>query len=142
MAIPRRGWTSNSTYFVTASTCDKKPLLQSDRMAALFLDVLAHYRSQHKYLLHEFVVMPNHFHLLITPELTLERALQLVKGGFSYRVKREFGLHGEIWQTSFYDRRVRDLIEYDRMRTYIHENPVRRGLTARAEDYPYSSRNC
>ena len=41
-------------------------------MAQLLVDVLHHYREQTKYLLHEFVVMPNHFHLLITPVETLE----------------------------------------------------------------------
>jgi putative transposase len=56
-------------------------------MADLFVQVLLSYREQHKYLLHEFVLMPDHFHLLITPTLTLERALQLIKGGFSFRPK-------------------------------------------------------
>jgi REP element-mobilizing transposase RayT len=62
------------------------------------------YREQRKYLLHEFVVMPDHFHLLITPIETLERALQLIKGSFSFRAKKELGFVGEIWQKSFYDR--------------------------------------
>jgi putative transposase len=88
--------TSNSTYFVTASCYEKQCLLQSDRMAQLFVDVLHHYRGQKKYLLHEFVVMPNHFHLLITPAETLERAMQLVKGGFSFRAKKELRVGGEI----------------------------------------------
>jgi len=57
-------------------------------MRDLFADVLCHYRNQHKYMLHEFVAMPDHFHLLITPQVTLERALQLIKGGFSYRAAR------------------------------------------------------
>ncbi|MBZ5631179.1 MAG: transposase [Acidobacteriia bacterium] len=141
MAIPHRGWTSNSTYFVTASSYQKQSLLQSDRMAELFIKVLYHYREQKKYMLHEFVVMPNHFHLLITPGETLERSLQLVKGGFSFRAKKELGVGGEIWQTSFYDRRVRDMGEFEKMRIYIRENPVRAGLVQVAEDYPYSSAN-
>jgi REP-associated tyrosine transposase len=141
MAIPHRGWTSNSTYFVTASCWEKQCLMQSDRMAGLFMEVLHQYREQKKYSLHEFVVMPNHFHLLITPGETLERALQLVKGGFSFRAKKELRVAGEIWQNSFYDRRVRDITEYDKMRIYIHQNPVRAGLVERAEDYPYCSAN-
>ena len=110
MTIPCRGHTGQGTYFVTASTYLKENLLQSERMVRLFLDVLQHYRTQGKYLLHEFVIMPNHFHLLITPghDTTLERALQLIKGGFSFRAKKELGVRGEIWQKSFYDRRVRD----------------------------------
>jgi putative transposase len=141
MAIPHRGWTSNSTYFITASVIDKKFLLQSDRMAELFLDVLYHYRREEKNLLHEFVVMPNHFHLLITPGQTIERALQLVKGGFSFRAKKELGFGGEIWQTSFYDHRVRDSAEYQRMKDYIRENPVRAGLVSSPDLCPYSSAN-
>jgi putative transposase len=141
MAIPHRGWTSNSTYFVTASCWEKQCLMQSDRMAQLFLDVLHHYREQKKYLLHEFVVMPNHFHLLITPGETLERAMQLVKGGFSFRAKKELMIGSEIWQTSFFDRRVRDMGEFEKMRHYIRENPVRAGLIKVAEEYPYGSAN-
>jgi putative transposase len=117
----------------------KAQLFQSERMAGLFLEVLFHYRSQHKYLLHEFVIMPDHFHLLVTPTLTLERALQLIKGGFSFRAKRELGFGGEIWEKSFYDRRVRNWEDYCAFRRYIHLNPVKRGLVSRAEEYPYSS---
>lgn len=139
MPIPHCDWTN--AYFVTASSADKKCVLQSERMSGLLLEVLYHYREQQKYLLHEFVVMPNHFHRLITPGLTLERALQVVKGGFSYRAKRELGFGGEIWQNSYYDRRVRDAVEYENIKQYIRQNPVRAGLVERREDYPYSSAN-
>lgn len=141
MAIPHRGWTSCSSYFITASSYEKRLLLQSDRMASLLLDVLYHYRKQEKYLLHEFVIMPNHFHLLITPRESLERAVQLVKGGFSFRAKRELQFCAEVWQTSYYDRRVRDESEYRKIRNYIRQNPVRAKLAERAEDYFYSSAN-
>ena len=93
MAAPRRGNTGYSCYFITASTFQKRNILQSERMASLFLDVLLHYRARGKYLLHEFVVMPDHFHLLITPRESLARAMQLIKGGFSFRAKREFRIH-------------------------------------------------
>jgi putative transposase len=98
-----------------------------------------HYRGQGKYLLHEFVLMPDHFHLLLTPTLTLERAVQLIKGGFSFRAKKELGFGGEIWQKSFYDRRVRDADEYFAFREYIYQNPVKQRLVAAAAEYTYSS---
>ena len=91
MAAPPRGNTGHSCYLITASTFQKQQLMQSDRMAELFVSVLLHYRQQGKYLLHEFVVMPDHFHLLISPTESLERALQLIKGGFSYRARKELG---------------------------------------------------
>ena len=112
MSAPHRGNTGSGTYFITGCAFQKQQLLQSERMARLFLDVLLNYRSQERYLLHEFVLMPDHFHLLITPLSTLERALQLIKGGYSFRVKKELGFQGEIWEKSFYDRRVRDWEEY------------------------------
>src|SRR2546425_5049783 len=112
MAAPPRGNTGHSVYFITASTFQKRSLFQSERMAQLFIEVLQHYRRQGKYLLHEFVLMPDHFHVLITPTITLERALQLIKGGFSFRATKELGFGGEIWQTSFYDRRGRGSKKY------------------------------
>jgi putative transposase len=108
-------------------------------MAQLFLNVLFNYRSQEKYLLHEFVLMPDHFHLLITPLLALERSLQLIKGGYFFRAKKELGFQGEIWDKSFYDRRVRDWAECCAFRRYIRRNPVERCLVAIPEEYSYSS---
>jgi putative transposase len=89
MAAPYRGNTGLGTYFITADTFQTHGLFQSDRMAGLFLDVLLSYRAQGKYLLHEFVIMPDHFHLLITPTSTLERALQLIKGGRVFISRQE-----------------------------------------------------
>jgi Transposase and inactivated derivatives len=140
MSIPPRGRTSETTYFITADCREKKRLLQSERMATLFIDTLYPYRKQSKYLLHEFVVMPHHFHLLITPtDNSLERTMQFIKGGFSFRAGKEFSMKAEIWQTSFHDRRVRDAEEYARFQDYIHNNPLKAGLVQRPEDWVYSS---
>jgi putative transposase len=139
MTIPYRGSTGDGMYFVTSSTFQKKALLQSERTARLFIETLLDYRSQCKYELHEFVVMPDHFHLLITPIVTLEKAVQLIKGGFSFRAGKLFGIRGSIWQPSFYDRRVRDAAEYDAFERYTHWNPVKRGLAETPEEYAYSS---
>ncbi|HXM60841.1 MAG TPA: transposase [Terriglobales bacterium] len=139
MAAPHRGNTGCGVYFIIASTFQRQSLFQSQRMAELFVKVLFDYRDHQKYLVHEFVLMPNHFHLLITPLFTLERALQLIKGGFSHRAKKGLGFGGEIWEKSFYDRRVRDVEDYFAYRHYIRQNLVKTGLVRAAEEYPYSS---
>jgi REP element-mobilizing transposase RayT len=95
--------------------------------------------GKRNYFLHEFVLMPDHFHLLISPTLSLERSLQLIKGGFSYRARKELGFPGEVWEKSFYDRRVRGIEDYYNFKQYIRRNPVQRGLTGLSEEYPYSS---
>ena len=141
MAIPPRGNSAVATYFITTSSWEKTNLLQSDRVARLLIEVLCGYRNQKKFLLHEFVVMPNHFHTLITPipPTTLEKAVQLIKGGFSFRAEKELAIHSEIWQTSFHDRRVRDEVEYEKFRQYIWHNPVTAGLCSSAREFPFSS---
>jgi putative transposase len=105
---------STRTFFVTSTTAARRALLQSDRMAQLLVDVLAESRQKRRFLLHEFVIMPNHFHLLLTPavEIPLENALQFIKGGFSYRAKREIHFALEIWQASFVNHRIRDADDY------------------------------
>jgi putative transposase len=131
------------TFFVTAVTWGRRSLFQSDRMADLFVTVLFDYAARQRYSLHEFVLMPDHFHLLITPSpvLALERCMQFVKGGFSYRAKKELEFGGEVWEKSFTNHRIRDASDYAKHREYIHNNPVRGRLVVSAQEYAYSSAN-
>jgi putative transposase len=76
------------------------------------------------YKLHAYVVMPDHLHLLITPSEAVEKSVQLVKGGFSFRAKRELEWSGEIWQKGFTDHRIRDEEDWERHLEYIRANPV------------------
>ena len=126
---------------MTSSICDKRNLLQSDRSARLFIQILRHYRDLGKFGLHAFVVMPDHFHALITVgrELSVEKAVQFIKGGFAYRAGKELGFRSPVWQKGFSEVRVWDDRAFLEIRNYIHNNPVRRHLVERAEEFPYSS---
>jgi putative transposase len=80
--------------------------------------------------------MPDHIHLLLTPQaITIERAVGLIKGGFSHRI----GSKLPVWQRGFTDHRIRDAKEFEIRRDYIHLNPVRAGMVESWELYPYSS---
>lgn len=129
------------TYFVTAVTWHKRPLFQAESMARLFLRTLYDYRRQSKYCLHAFVLMPEQFHLLLTPsqDLTLERTLQLVKGGYSHAAGVIFGKKIEIWERGFTNHRIRDEEDFQHHRQYIHNNPVVRGLSLMIGEYRYCS---
>jgi putative transposase len=142
MAIPYRGKTqAGETYFVTCNCFQRKRVLQSTRMAMLTVEVLLRFRLDGKYLLHEFVVMPDHFHALLTTVAgtSLEAAVSIIKGGISYRANREFGLRPPLWQSSFVDRRVRDAGEYQRIARYIADNPVKARLCETSQEWPYGS---
>ena len=145
MATPTRHSSSKEivrtsrTFFVTTKTSTGRALLQSDRNAMLFIDVLRSYVAGKKFKVHDFVVMPDHVHLLITVsgEMSIEKAVQFIKGGFSYRLKKELGYCGEVWQKGFSEVRVNDRKSFVRHREYIAQNPVKRGLVSSVEDYPY-----
>ena len=139
---PRDRSTSRSnTYFITATANGNRALFQSERVANLLIETLLLYRDQRKFFLHEFVVMPNHIHLLLTTghETTLERGVQLIKGGFSFRANKELGIASEIWQRGYVDHRLRDANDYAQHRAYIHANPVRTGLAKEPSQFRYSS---
>jgi putative transposase len=84
--------------------------------------------------------MPEHFHILITPTVALERAVQFIKGGFSFRAKRELESSIEVWQRGFSDHRVRNVGDYAQHVEYVFRNPVGRKLVESPEHYPYCSR--
>jgi putative transposase len=136
----RRSATSN-TYFVTLSAYQRQSLFQSVRVADLFLSTVFSYRDQNKFLVHEFVVMPNHAHLLITlqPDVTLERTIQFIKGGFSFRAGKELGMKKEIWQRGYVDHRIRDAVDYLHHRNYVWLNPVKAQVSETVEAFAFSS---
>jgi len=129
------------TFFITATTWGRRTIFRAEPMASLFLDTLQRYRVQHKYHLHEFVLMPDHFHALLTPapDIPLEKAVQFIKGGFSFRVRKELGSVIEIWGTGYTEHRVKDVTDYQHHVFYIRDNPVRAGLADAAEAYPFGS---
>ena len=128
---------SDRVFFITTVTAQRRPIFRRETTAQLLIETLAHYRDERKFLLHEFVIMPDHIHALLTPaeEISLERAMQFIKGGFSYRLKSR----PPVWQASFTNHRVHDLEDYEHHREYIRMNPVRARLAERVEEYSYSS---
>ena len=127
------------TFFATTKTSQGRALLQSERNATLMIDVLGSYVAAGKFRLHDFVVMPDHLHLLLTvgEGMTIERAMQFIKGGFSYRLKKEAGCLGEVWQRGFSETRVEDRQSFLRHKEYIASNWVKAGLVDSFEEYPY-----
>ena len=93
----------------------------------------------HRYQLHAFAVMPNHVHLLVTPVVTARRWLGPLKGFTAHQANRILGRRGPFWQDESYDHLIRDDREFERVQRYIEHNPVRAGLVALPEQFPWSS---
>jgi putative transposase len=148
MAKPARNASSEAilsserVFFATTKTSMARRILQSERNATLLIEVLRSNVGAGRFQLHDFVIMPDHLHLLMTipSDMTIEKAMQLVKGGFSYRLRKEYGVQGEVWQRGFSEVRVNDRQSWLRYREYIGQNPVKAGLVDYAEQYPYIGR--
>jgi len=134
------------TYFVTAVTAQRRRLFQVTSTAELLMRTILDYCAQGKFLLHAFVIMPDHFHALITPapDVSLEKAVQFIKGGFSFRMMREPDAKSklDVWTKSFNQTQILTETKFANCARYIEQNPVRRGIASTPEAHPFSSAAC
>jgi putative transposase len=77
--------------------------------------------------------------MTVTNAVSIEKAVQLAKGGFSYRAKRELNFQFPIWHRGFSEVRIYDEEAYVVRKKYIHENPVKAGLVSNAAEWEFSS---
>jgi len=92
-----------------------------------------------RYVLHAFAVMPNHAHILISPNHPLPGIMQSLKGFTAREANRMLDRTGQpFWQKESYDHWVRDG-EFERIVRYIEQNPVVAGLASEPHLYPWSS---
>jgi putative transposase len=129
------------TFFTSSATWERRSILLSNPLCGLLLDVIRENRGKQRFQAHEFVFMRDHVHLILTPAplVPLEKAMQFIRGGFSYRAKKELNFNGEIWQKGYNERRIKDAEKYAQHVEYIRMNPVKAGFVERAEEFLYSS---
>jgi putative transposase len=128
-------------YFVTTGTWQRRQIFLKPEPAAIFFDHLAGCREKGFFKLHAFVLMPDHLHILITPGETtsLEKAVQMLKGGSAFTIRKSLNYQFPIWHQSFHDRWIRDAVEYATEKRYIEQNPVKNRLVEKAEAYAFGS---
>ena len=119
------------TYALTLNAFDKRRLFQRIANAELLIHTIFRYRDAGKFLVHGFVVMPNHLHLMLSPNESIEKAIQLIKGGYSFAIREQH--KGEVWQHGNFAHRVTDSQDYFAQLGYIANNPVRKQYA----DYPF-----
>jgi putative transposase len=141
----RKGLTSGEAFVTMDRLLDQATLgplyLRRPEIAAVVTEAIYFNRGQlAHYTLHSFVVMPNHVHLLATPLVALPKMMKSLKSITAKRANSILHLTGRpFWQEESYDRLVRDEQEFERVRSYIENNPVRAGLVRRAEEFQWSS---
>ncbi len=130
------------TYFVTTKTWQNRAIFQVPEIAAILLKCILRHRDTGAYLLHDFVIMPNHLHLLLTPvgDNSLERAMQLIKGGSSHEIHlAPRATKCKSGSRDFMKKAFGDIEDYRIKSGYIRNNPVHAGLVETPEDWAYGS---
>ena len=139
----RRYHHSGQSHFLTFSCYHREPRFQSATTYDLFLVCLESMRRKFNANVYGFVIMPEHVHLLVSePERqTLADAMHYLKLSFVKKLRNRFAIiqQGPFWQARGYDRNIRNAKEFDVKLDYIHNNPVKRGLVKRPEDWTWSS---
>ena len=167
LALPfcHRVYSPGELQFITTSTYHRMPLFLSDRFRGCFVQRLEEVRQQLHFLLVGWVLMPEHFHVLIKPEPaattplimkglkeeSAKRIIRTLRENLRYPWCRKTlaGLrlpstvhdasHYRLWQRRFYPFNVFSEKKFQQKLDYMHNNPVTRGLVSSPGDWPWSS---
>jgi putative transposase len=141
MARPKHRTHPGATYFITTDTWQRRALFRNSATASVVEETLFHYRDQGNYLVHRHVIMPDHIHVILTPgaTTTLEKSVQLIKGGSSREIGKRPGMRFPVWHAGFTEHQIRDQRDFDSHVSYIDENPVKAHLIFAPAQYPHSS---
>ena len=140
MARPLRLDLPGAFWHITSRGNERKNIFRSDADRRLFLELLGRVSRRYGWIIHTYVLMSNHYHLVFeTPRATLSRGMQWLNGVYSQRFNKRHNRVGHLFQGRFQS----FLIEADQylneVLRYVVLNPVRAGMVARPEDYRWSS---
>jgi REP element-mobilizing transposase RayT len=115
-------------------------ILRNASIAAVCEEALIH-GADKRYLLHAWIIMPNHVHELVTPfeEIPLPKIVQTRKSCTSKAMNRIRGVSGQVWQREYFDRYIRDIAHAEAALRYIEENPVKAGLAETPEEWRFGN---
>jgi putative transposase len=114
--------------------------LKEPRVAESIVAALQKGQAEAMFPLHAYSIMANHVHILIEPKIPVSRITKIVKGSTAHEANRVLDLEGgRFWQDESFDHWVRNTEQWQRIRAYIELNPVKAGLVAKPQDWPWSS---
>lgn len=127
-------------YHVTSRGNQREKIFWDDKDKEEFNRILKKTKERYGYLLHTYVLMDNHYHLLIeTPHANLKQAMQNINTSYTVYTNKRHKRFGHLLQgryKAFIVDKESYLLELGR---YIHLNPVRAGIAKRPEEYKWSS---
>ena len=135
-----RIWVADPVYFITTCADNRKPLLACREVADVLLDVWRESSARYGWEIGAYVIMPDHVHFFCRATAKARSLSSFVgqwKEWTSKRIVHGLGYSSPVWQREFFDHVLRTSESYGEKWNYVRDNPVRAGLVARAEDWPY-----
>ena len=133
----------SATHFITAPTFHRKRLFQNQKYGDLFTETLMAFRQANPVQVHDYVIMLDHVHLLLTTygDITGGEAMQKLQRSFAEELASNFGYDGEVWENTFHCDEIKTAEECARSVQKIHSNPVRVGFCEKPSQYRLSSKS-
>ncbi len=128
-------------YHIYNRGVSKRTLFKEDVDYKYFMYKLAKFKKQHSVEIISFCLMPNHFHLLVRTERHKENISKFMKSlqlSYAFYFNKRNNHSGHVFQGSYKNKTVKTQISLARVIQYIAENPVKKKLVARPEQWPYS----
>ena len=137
-----RVWRDPAIYFVTTCTSQRLKFLARPEIFDIIRDEFISAPKRHGWRVGRFVIMPDHLHFFCTEGSSEAASLSRFVGSFkewtAKRITKQLGLPPPVWQKQFFDHVLRSDESYDAKWSYARENPVRAGLVAKPEDWPWA----
>ena len=151
MANYKRVFEDGYSYFLTIVTHQRNPILVKN--IELLKESFVYSKTKYKYKIEAVVILPDHFHIIITPEVALDypKIVRSIKQNFSkncnpldYKhlsqsASREKEGYKPIWQKRYFEHTIRDERDFKNRFDYIHFNPVKHKFVTKAKDWEFSS---
>jgi len=130
-----------ASYYLTCCLDKRRPLFARRELVKLLLNLYAAERDGGAIALHGYVVMPDHYHVLLTlrADTSVSEVVRRIHSLFARACRSSTGVRGRIWQRRFYDHVIRDETDLRTKLVYLHNNPVRAELTDDPISYSWSS---
>ena len=118
---------------------NRQRIFEDDADRHLMLALMAEHARDKRVVVHAYVLMDNHVHLLLTPEVegALSRFMQSVGRIYVKRFNERWGRTGTLWEGRFRSGLVQSDRHFLACMVYIDLNPVRAGLVVAASDYAW-----
>src|SRR2546423_7886869 len=140
MARPLRPVTAGGVYHLTTRGNNRRPIYTEDDDRRIFLHIFFRIARRYRWRVKVWCLMDNHYHLVVvTPQPNLPQGMRDLNGGYAAAFNQRHGREDHLFGRRYSATPIEDDEQYATAVDYVRQNPVRAGLVAHADDWPWTS---